>query len=1054
MEFGNWELREDSTYYLSKDAMIWPSSNALDEGKLTTEENLRNIYRDLTTKNFVTKYNHFSLTMNASRNAIIVSPGEAVIQGYHFYTKNSVEVKVPDNRVKNEDGSFSSGIIVQYTLGISLIFDAANHITGDVVNKEGNIGESEILSGVYLKWFDECQLECNYDNILVLGRAWVQNGTIVKDGTAIDGRMIYHGFEQDPFKDHKYDAKSVEVEIHGHGMTTYDTLRDNMTQIHERLYTYDSMHFPIELNRQNRTKAPSYVTDIQDFVNHVPDWYTSKYGDYMTGALRFNNLSIDAMREFTKLSSTSDMTKFVKDSVNNDFQDSVLISPRTYGDLTRTTSHTVGSNINHNTQIEEGKNYDYNVGGTIMSIVPGTYLNTTDYNHGYTGIHATLLAQRFGDTGLRIHTGEGNETAINGYTRLVHHNMDDTGLKYNKNGSSKCTSKFIIENVSESDRKSSINMKNGEIFIDSYTSPNTIADKEDKLTDSKYEGSSLGSGIQFFTSSSNSIRERNIDFRIDEHDISMASHKYENHRTGTRNTVHFKVGLGINENGVEAPIDDPYLNLGNLRIRSNKLLGKSIKQNTIEIIDTNNNSLPYININPRVYSKQYLAEEIIQLGTSCDKDFDNDNAQDKTLNRIIMKRVTTNNKDDSSNSYTYLEQNHRVSDGSTSTSKVFNKWITPIGNTNIMSNTPEYSEIAGMYSAGNIGCSTGWLDGSTSLNEGNTSNPYGNDKEWVRFTRFRYALDKDSVNGGSNSNDENNSTCAHDSINGRKWGDAYNIEFNTNIANERANQIIWRFNGSCGHQDEISLKNSPPVVLSYIHDSTEETGTPTKYTNTDDANPGYNNGKGTFETYIDHNGYTHQNPTNKVRDFLLLENAGLSVSGDINNPSWCGDSLNTNNHLGVTIVHGRVYNAVYNDFAETFEKSNKEEIAKPGTLISLNPDTGKYEICEGFENKLVVGVQSNTYAFLAGGNRINGTQDILELENEYFTVAVSGKVWVNVIENSYIEPGDLLVSSFEKGKATKSNYNTPGTIIGKALCKPKYFENDNEYKVLVLIMTA
>ena len=84
MEFGRWELRNDSSYYFSKDAIIWPSSNALDEGKLTTEENLRNIYRDLTDRNFVTKYNYFNLSLNANRNGVIVSPGEAVIQGYHF----------------------------------------------------------------------------------------------------------------------------------------------------------------------------------------------------------------------------------------------------------------------------------------------------------------------------------------------------------------------------------------------------------------------------------------------------------------------------------------------------------------------------------------------------------------------------------------------------------------------------------------------------------------------------------------------------------------------------------------------------------------------------------------------------------------------------------------------------------------------------------------------------------------------------------------------------------------------------------------------------------
>jgi len=47
----------------------------------------------------------------------------------------------------------------------------------------------------------------------------------------------------------------------------------------------------------------------------------------------------------------------------------------------------------------------------------------------------------------------------------------------------------------------------------------------------------------------------------------------------------------------------------------------------------------------------------------------------------------------------------------------------------------------------------------------------------------------------------------------------------------------------------------------------------------------------------------------------------------------------------------------------------------------------------------------------------------------------------------------MLVSSFEKGKATKSTFDTPGTVIGKALTKPKYFEEHDEYKVLMLVIT-
>nr|DAW34164.1 MAG TPA: peptidase [Caudoviricetes sp.] len=1052
MQFGEWKLRDDASYYLSKDSMVWPSSNAVDEGKLTTEENMRNIYRYLGIRNFVTKYNYFSLTLNANRDGVVVSPGEAVIQGYHFYSKSAINIKVPDNTQLDDKGvpkESNYQRIDEYTLGIALAYDAANHVTGDVVNKAEEVGNSETLSGVYLKWFDKCQLECNYNNILVLGRAWVKQGLIVPDGTIIaGGRTIWHGFEPDPFKDHVYDGDKVEIEVHGHKTTQYDTLRDNMTQVHEPLYSYDSSHFPVELVREKRTKPPTFNTDVQDYINHLPDWYTSKYGDYMTGALRFNNLSIDAKREFLN-------QEITKDSINDDkYADSAFISPRTHGDLVR--------NI---TQSVEKNNYNYDVGGTLMSIVPNTYPLSTDNNNGYTGIHAALLSQLYGETGLILHYGKGHENDLFNTTRLVHYNSVDSGtIKNSKNtGINENTSNFIIENTDNTGRKVSIDFRNGELFIDSYNSVNDDSIfKTQKLTETS--GESYGSGIQIYVNGkSHKDLANRLDFRFDETKMSMAQHDYEHHRNGNRgiqheglnsDDLHFEMGLGINYNGNQINTNsDAFVHMDNLLIRSNDINNAktTVKQNTISIFNSNNEILPYIRILPRVYSNEYLAEDLVQVGTHITDDYFNHDAENSTINRIIMKRVNKNEQDNQYGSYTYLEQDYNANGNS----RLLNKWLPPMNGNDLLSENgyPIYEEIAGMYSTGNIGCSFN-KDMITSRYDNNKVDPYSDDSEWVRFTRFRYDNERDLINGGSYEGD-------HEKNDGRKWGETYNIEFNTNVANRRSNQLIWRYNGSKGKQNEITLDNTPPVVLSYVHDnsSIKDQGVPTKYTNINDA-PGYNNGAGTFETWIDHAGITQFNPTYKIRDFLLLENAGLVVSGDINNPSISGDSLNTVNHLGVTISAGRVYNAVYNDFAETFEKNNKNEIASPGTLIALNPDTGKYEICDGFENKCIVGVQSNSYAYLAGGNRINNTQDIIDLENEYFTVAVSGKVWVNVVSededilNCHIKPGDLLTSSKIKGKACQSKYLVQGTIIGKALTEPKYFKDDNQLKVLMLVMTV
>ena len=1036
MQFGNWELRSDSSYWLAANSEIWPSSNAVDSGKLTTEENLRNIRRDIVNKNYVINPTHFGLSINATRTGVFVSPGEGVIQGYHFAANNSIEVKVPDNTINSDSGVVTTtGPVMEYTLGISLSYDAANHVTGDVVNKEGNIGESEVLSGVYLKWFDECQLECYYDNILVLGRAWVQNGKIIADGTILpNGRMIYHALEIDPFKNHRTTGDVLELQVHGHATTQYDTLRENITQIHSSIYSYDSMHFPIELNRYYRTKPPSMVTNLQDYVDLLPDWYTSKYGDYMTGALRFNHLSKDAIYELTN------RTDINKDDVPNDYQDGVIISPRTYGDLTRNNESTL---INDNGEfIKEA--VDYSNGGTIMTIVPGTYTNTTDENYGYTGIHAALISQKYGETGLRIHTNLAHNNKDYGTTRITHYNGDDSNHLYKKDDDyaadvdHQITDKFIIENIDNDGKKTSINMKHGEIFIDSYGKKNN---KIHGSGDNAY----TCSGIQLFAANEEDYNNQDIDveilptidLRIDNKSISVAKHLYNNHRNSTRGS-NFD---GKIEDNKYFELSSSQFQFGNLLVESSKPteVKGDVKETIFSVKNDNGNGniRPYITFRPRIYSEQVLLEDSIQVGTRKSNDRLNNESLDYTSNKVVIKKIgfDSNSISDNESTVTYIEQDALINNTKTNTNcHVFNKLIpsTKISN-------PAWNEIHGIYSYGNIGCSNKKL--SPINKDSDSNNAYTNEAEWVRFTRFRYDLDKDKINSGVYEG-------SHNSNDGQKWGETYNLEFNTNVANKRANQIIWRYNGSEGVQDGTTLENTPPVVLSYIHDNPNVIDASgivhaTKYTENDNDS---------FETYIDHAGNTHYNPTNKIRDFLLLENAGLSISGDINNPSWAGDSLNANNHLGVCICQGRVYNAVYNDFAETYEKDNIDEIAQPGEIIVLNPETGKYTVSENEESNLVVGVQSNTYAFLAGGNRINNTQDIIELENEYFTVGIAGKVWVRVIDEEDIKAGDLLVSSNEKGKACKSKNNITGTIIGKSLTTPKYFEEFNCKMVLMQIM--
>lgn len=158
------------------------------------------------------------------------------------------------------------------------------------------------------------------------------------------------------------------------------------------------------------------------------------------------------------------------------------------------------------------------------------------------------------------------------------------------------------------------------------------------------------------------------------------------------------------------------------------------------------------------------------------------------------------------------------------------------------------------------------------------------------------------------------------------------------------------------------------------------------------------------------------------------------------------DTTNTLKMLGNLNVRNditadRVFNAVYNDYAELYEKDNSDEIINPGDVIELNPCTGKYRKSTSKYSKYVVGVYSDTYGHLLGGDKGKTEKQNLK---KYIPVGISGRVYVKVY-NDDIEPGDLLVSA-ENGYALKGYCNTSGCVIGKAL---SYIENG---KVLMQIM--
>lgn len=120
----------------------------------------------------------------------------------------------------------------------------------------------------------------------------------------------------------------------------------------------------------------------------------------------------------------------------------------------------------------------------------------------------------------------------------------------------------------------------------------------------------------------------------------------------------------------------------------------------------------------------------------------------------------------------------------------------------------------------------------------------------------------------------------------------------------------------------------------------------------------------------------------------------------------------------------RVLNAVWNDYAELFEKEELDLTA--GDILAWN-NTGVVKATVETKNT-VVGVYSDTYGHLLGGDEGKSEKENLE---KYAPIGLSGRVYVKV--KGLVEKGDFIVPSNIPGVGRATKEYIPGTVVGKAL---------------------
>lgn len=122
----------------------------------------------------------------------------------------------------------------------------------------------------------------------------------------------------------------------------------------------------------------------------------------------------------------------------------------------------------------------------------------------------------------------------------------------------------------------------------------------------------------------------------------------------------------------------------------------------------------------------------------------------------------------------------------------------------------------------------------------------------------------------------------------------------------------------------------------------------------------------------------------------------------------------------------KVYGAIWNDYAEWFEKEDANTIFEPGDICSwcktgvIKSDTSN--------NNLIMGVCSDTYGHILGGEKL---EDMEQNLRKFVPIGLTGRVRVKV--KGTVKIGDYIVPSTMSGIGMVDNDADLKIVVGQAL---------------------
>lgn len=134
---------------------------------------------------------------------------------------------------------------------------------------------------------------------------------------------------------------------------------------------------------------------------------------------------------------------------------------------------------------------------------------------------------------------------------------------------------------------------------------------------------------------------------------------------------------------------------------------------------------------------------------------------------------------------------------------------------------------------------------------------------------------------------------------------------------------------------------------------------------------------------------------------------------------------------GGNVSANKVYNACWNDYAELYEKGEETEA---GDIIGLNPISKKEEYIKATDPSMCIGVHSDEYGHLIGGENAPEGEDFLKYNlKKFIPVGLVGRVRTKI--TGLISMGDKVVLSSIPGVGRKyiKGIDSPEDIIGMAV---------------------